>query len=77
MTPHHTVLPKTRLPFMLHNVVRTRRMEGIWDTLYMMLEVVGTVEDCISARGSEGRSKVPALSAVRGATHVQHFLLGT
>lgn len=77
MTPHHTVLPQTRPPFTLHNVIRTRRMEGIWDTLSMMLAVVGTVEDCISARGSEGRSKVPALSAVRAATHAQHFLLGT
>ena len=52
---HICVSSKNCLPFMYYNGTRIRTVEGIWNTLFIMLTVVGTVEDHISAIRSKGR----------------------
>jgi len=40
---------------MYYNGTRIRTVEGIWNTLFITLTVLGTVEDCISAIRAKGR----------------------
>lgn len=63
---------------------RIRTVEGIWNTLFVMLTVVGTVEDSISAIRFKGRYippssvsqivEITALNTVNLSHRAQHFL---
>lgn len=68
---------------MYYNGTRIRTVEGIWNT-FVMLTVVGTVEDSISAIRFKGRYTPPssvsqiveitALNGVNLSHRAQHFL---
>lgn len=69
---------------MYYNGTRIKTVKGIWSTFFIMLTVVGTVEDHISAIRSKGRYtpsgcvsqlvEVTALNRVNLSHVAQHFL---